>query len=152
MTSSLENLINQKLKKVFAEANLDTAFANIKVSDRPDLSDFQCNGALALAKQAHKNPREIATLIAAELEKDPDFAKVSVDGPGFLNLSLSNDFLAQVMSRMMNDKKIGVSCIEGEQTIVLDFGGPNAAKAMHVGHLRSGVIGEAVQRILRFVG
>ena len=152
MNLALENLINQKLEKIFIGANLDTNFATVKVSDRPDLSDFQCNGALALAKQEHKNPREIATLIATELEKDADFAKISVDGPGFLNLSLSNDFLATVMGQMLSDEKFGISGCKNEHTVVLDFGGPNAAKAMHVGHLRSGVIGEAIQRILRFVG
>ena len=152
MNLALENLINQKLQKIFTSLNLDPAFAVVKVSDRPDLSDFQCNGALALAKKEHKNPREIATTIATELEKDADFAKISVDGPGFLNLCLSNSFLANVMSQMAQDKRFGVAEIEDDQTVVLDFGGPNAAKAMHVGHLRSGVIGEAVQRILKFVG
>ena len=152
MNLALENLINQKLKKVFTTLNFDATFAVVKVSDRPDLSDFQCNGALALAKKEHKNPRDIATAVAKELEKDADFAKISVDGPGFLNLSLSNAFLANVMSQMAEDERFGVAEIEENKTVVLDFGGPNAAKAMHVGHLRSGVIGEAVQRILKFVG
>ena len=94
MNLSLENVLNQKLKQVFAALSLDPAQAVVKVSDRPDLSDFQCNGALALARQEHKNPREIAAAIAAKLDEDQDFAKISVDGPGFLNITLSNKFLA----------------------------------------------------------
>lgn len=83
MAQSLEKLLNQKLAGIFAKHGLDTKFAVVKVSDRPDLSDFQCNGALALAKPLRRNPREIATLIAGELEQDADIAKISVDGPGF---------------------------------------------------------------------
>ena len=152
MNLSLEKLVNDKAAKVFAALGLDTAFAFVKVSDRPDLSDFQCNGALALAKKERKNPREIATQIAAELEKDGDLAKVSVDGPGFLNITLNDDFIAANMQTMAEDKNLGIAKAENPHKVVLDFGGPNVAKAMHVGHLRSGVIGEAVQRIERLVG
>lgn len=152
MTVSLENIISQKLTAIFNTLGLDLKYALVKVSDRPDLSDFQCNGALALAKSAHKNPREIATTIAAELEKDGDFAKISVDGPGFINLTLSNNFLAHTLQQIAADERFGIAQAETPHTVVLDFGGPNVAKAMHVGHLRSGVIGESVQRILRFIG
>ena len=152
MNLSLENLINQKIKQVFEKLALDTKFATVKVSDRPDLSDFQCNGALALAKSERKNPREIATQIADVLSEDTDFAKISVDGPGFLNISLSNDFIAQNMYQTAKDSNLGIAKIENPVKVVLDFGGPNVAKAMHVGHLRSGVIGESVQRIERFIG
>ena len=88
MTLSIEKTINKKLETIFAQLNLDTKFAVIKTSDRPDLSDLQCNGALALAKTLKKNPREIATLIANELQKDGDIASVSIDGPGFINIVL----------------------------------------------------------------
>lgn len=152
MNLSLENLINQKMTAVFNNLNLDSKYATVKVSDRPDLSDFQCNGALALAKQERKNPREIASQIAAALEKDKDLAKVSVDGPGFLNLSLTNEFIAGIMQKIAEDTDLGIAKVENPHKVVLDFGGPNVAKAMHVGHLRSGVIGEAVQRIERMVG
>ena len=152
MNLSLENLINQKMTAVFNNLNLDSKYATVKVSDRPDLSDFQCNGALALAKQERKNPREIASQIAAALEKDKDLAKVSVDGPGFLNLSLTNEFIAGIMQKIAEDTDLGIAKVEKPHKVVLDFGGPNVAKAMHVGHLRSGVIGEAVQRIERMVG
>ena len=96
MNLSLENIINQKIRQVFAALQLAPQMAAVKVSDRPDLSDFQCNGALALAKQERKNPREIAALIAEKLAEDKDFAKISVDGPGFLNMTLSDAFLAAV--------------------------------------------------------
>lgn len=152
MNLSLENIINQKLKKIFVQLGLDEKFAVVKISDRPDLSDFQCNGALALAKAERKNPREIASLIGVELEKDRDFAKISIDGPGFINMTLTNDFLAAVMDEAAKDERCGAGKFDTPHKVILDFGGPNVAKAMHVGHLRSGVIGESVQRIERFAG
>ena len=88
-----ENKLNADLTKIFEKLGLDTRFAAVKVSDRADLSDFQCNGALALAKIAHKNPREIAQAIADELKNCPEIEAVSVDGPGFINIKLTNDFI-----------------------------------------------------------
>ncbi len=152
MNLSLEHLVNQKIKNVFTELGLDGKAAFVKVSDRPDLSDFQCNGALALAKEMRKNPREIATQIADVLAKDADFSKVSVDGPGFLNLSLNNEFIAANMNNVVKDECFGLQTVTEPKTVVMDFGGPNVAKALHVGHLRSAVIGESIQRIERFVG
>ena len=152
MSLSLENAVNQKVATVFAELGLDNKFASVKVSDRPDLSDFQCNGALALAKIEHKNPREIAGIIAAKLQDDKDFAKVSVDGPGFLNLSLADEFIARNMQEMSKDERLGIAKDENAHKIVMDFGGPNVAKALHVGHLRSAVVGEAIRRIEVLVG
>lgn len=152
MSLSLECLLNQKLVNIFNSLSLDSKFAFVKVSDRPDLSDFQCNGALALAKSAKKNPREIASQIASELEKDADLSKVSVDGPGFINITLSDDFIAQNMDVIANDERFGVAKTANPHKIVMDFGGPNVAKALHVGHLRSAVIGEAVRRIELFAG
>ena len=147
MDLSLEKTINSKLVNCFNKLGLDTKFAMIKVSDRPDLSDFQCNGALALAKQERKNPREIASAIAGELEKDADFAKISVDGPGFINMTIKDELIGRVMDNMSQDERLGCDKIKEPKNVVLDFGAPNVAKEMHVGHLRSAVIGEAVQRI-----
>lgn len=152
MTLSLENLINQKIAAAFKTLGLDDKYAFVKVSDRPDLSDFQCNGALALAKSERKNPREIAARIAAELEKDGDFAHISIDGPGFINLSLSDDLIARNMDDIAADERFGVAAVTAPKTVVMDFGGPNVAKALHVGHLRSAVIGESIRRIEEFVG
>ena len=94
MNLLLENELNATLRAIFKKSDLDEKFAFVKVSDRPDLSDFQCNGALALAKIAHKNPREIAALIADELQKTDFIETVSVDGPGFINIKLKNEFIA----------------------------------------------------------
>ena len=152
MNLSLENIINQKMRQVFAALQLDPQMAAVKVSDRPDLSDFQCNGALALAKQERKNPREIAALIAEKLAEDKDFAKISVDGPGFLNMTLSDAFLAAHMQKLSRDKDLGIAATDRPRKIVMDFGGPNVAKALHVGHLRSAVVGESIRRIELLVG
>lgn len=152
MNQSIENAINTKLATIFKTAELDTRFATVKPSDRPDLSDFQCNGALALAKSLHKNPREIAQVIAAELEKDADIAAVSIDGPGFINISLDNKFIARTIDAMAADSRLGCVQTAHPKKIVMDFGGPNVAKALHVGHLRSAVIGEAIRRIETFIG
>ena len=152
MTLSIEKTINKKLETIFAQLNLDTKFAVIKTSDRPDLSDLQCNGALALAKTLKKNPREIATLIANELQKDGDIASVSIDGPGFINIVLNNDFISKAMDNMAADERLGCQKTNSPKTVVMDFGGPNVAKSLHVGHLRSAVIGESIRRIEHFVG
>ncbi len=152
MTQAIENIINTKIKNVFSNLNINEKFALAKLSDRPDLSDFQCNGALALAKELGKNPREIGQMIADELAKDADFIKISVDGPGFVNMSLSNEFLENQINNIKKDTRFGVSTVANPKKVVLDFGGPNVAKELHVGHLRSGVIGESIQRLERFVG
>ncbi|MBR1825523.1 MAG: arginine--tRNA ligase [Alphaproteobacteria bacterium] len=152
MNLLLENKINSELCNIFQKLELDDKFAFVKVSDRADLSDFQCNGALALAKIMHKNPREIGTAIAAELEKCDFCESISVDGPGFINIKLKNDFIAQNTDAMADDARLGCGITENPHKVILDYGGPNVAKTMHVGHLRSGVIGESVSRIERFVG
>ena len=152
MTYVLEELINKKLINVFEELGFDEKYAVDKNSDRPDLSDFQCNGALALAKTEKKNPRQIAEVIAEKLNTDKDFAKISVDGPGFLNITLNDDLIAESMDKMASDERFGCAVVAEPKTVVLDYGGPNVAKEMHVGHLRSGVIGESFRRIEEFVG
>lgn len=152
MDLSIEYILNQKLVTIFNQLSLDTAFAFVKASDRPDLSDFQCNGALALAKSTRRNPREIATQIAGELEKDTDFVKISIDGPGFINLSLRDEFIAAIIDGTTAENNFGCAKVENPKKIIMDFGGPNVAKALHVGHLRSAVIGESIRRIEKFVG
>lgn len=152
MNLLFENILNKTLEKIFEKLNLETKFAVVKVSDRHDLSDFQCNGALALAKIAHKNPREIGTMIADELKQENCIDSVSVDGPGFVNIKLKDEFIAANIDKIAQDERLGCGKTNNPHNIVLDYGGPNVAKNMHVGHLRSGVIGEAVSRIERFVG
>ena len=152
MTMSIEKTINDKLATIFNKLELDTKFAIVKTSDRPDLSDLQCNGALALAKQLKKNPREIASLIVNELQTDNAIESLSIDGPGFINIKLNNTFIAQKMQEMMADERLGCSKTANPKKVVMDFGGPNVAKSLHVGHLRSAVIGESIRRIEQFIG
>lgn len=152
MNLLLENKLNEVLADIFGQQGLDKKFAVVKVSDRPDLSDFQCNGALALAKMMHKNPREIAQNIADALQSVEFVEAVSVDGPGFINVKLTNAFIAATMDKMAADARLGCGVVDNPHKVVLDFGGPNVAKEMHVGHLRSGVIGESIQRLERFIG
>lgn len=152
MDLSVESIINKKFEAVFDRLGLDKKFAAVKNSDRPDLSDFQCNGALALAKSERKNPREIAQKIAAELEQDNDIEKISVDGPGFINITLKNEFIARNMDEVGADDRFGCAGVAVPQNIVIDSGGPNVAKLMHIGHLRPAVIGESIRRIEKFVG
>lgn len=152
MAQSIEKILNQKIIKIFEQLELDTKFAAIKASDRPDLSDFQCNGALALAKPLHKNPREIATLIGETLQKDEDISKISIDGPGFINISLKDSFIANELEAMAADERFGCEQAVSPKKVIMDFGGPNVAKSLHVGHLRSAVIGESIRRIEAFYG
>lgn len=152
MTLSIEKTLNNKLNTIFNKLNLDPRFAVVKPSDRPDLSDFQCNGALAQAKILHKNPREIAQTIVNELQTDADIAAVSIDGPGFINIKLNNGFIGKMLDNMSEDERFGCGKVANPAKVVMDFGGPNVAKSLHVGHLRSAVIGEAIRRIELFVG
>lgn len=152
MNLLLENELNQVLKDIFRQFELDEKYALVKPSDRADLGDFQCNGALALAKPLHKNPREIAAMIADKLQNHEAVAAISIDGPGFINIKLKNEFIAANIDKMAEDERLGCGLVEEKHKVILDYGGPNVAKEMHVGHLRSGVIGEAVRRIEKFIG
>jgi arginyl-tRNA synthetase len=131
----------------FAAEGFDGAFGAVRVSDRPDLAQFQCNGALGAAKSAGKNPRELGEKVAARLRSNPVFADVSVAGPGFINLTLTDGALAE----RVNAGEGGWRAVPAE-TIVVDYGGPNIAKPLHVGHLRSAIIGECIKRLFRAVG
>lgn len=152
MNLLFETKLNDLLQKIFTKLNLNTRFASVKLSDRPDLSDFQCNGALALAKEAHKNPREIAAAIAEELKNENILKSVSVDGPGFLNIQLSDEYISENLNKISEDERLGCGTTDNPHKVILDYGGPNVAKEMHVGHLRSGVIGESIRRIEKFIG
>jgi len=136
----------------FAAENLSPEFGTVQVSDRPDLAQFQCNGALSAAKQAKTNPRAIAEKIAARLKANPIFAKVEIAGPGFINLDLTDAALALRIGALAKDKRLGAPETGAGKTAVIDFGGPNVAKPMHVGHLRSSIIGDCLQRLLRANG
>ena len=144
--TSLAAELSRIAGQAFAAEGLAEAFGQVQVSDRPDLAPFQCNGALAAAKAAKANPRAIAEKIAARLKAQGIFSKVEIAGPGFLNLDLADDALnARVAAPPKAQAPNG-------RTAVIDFGGPNIAKPMHVGHLRSSIIGDCLQRLYRANG
>ncbi|MEQ8751543.1 MAG: arginine--tRNA ligase [Amphiplicatus sp.] len=140
------------LGEAFAGEGLDPALGRVKASDRPDLAQFQCNGPLAAAKAAKRNPREVADAIVRRLKDHAAFADVSIAGPGFINLTLRDGFLESKIAALAADAHLGAWANPAPETIVLDYGGPNIAKPLHVGHLRSAIIGEAMKRLLRLVG
>ena len=135
--------------RAFAEEGFDPALGATQVSDRPDLAQFQCNGALAAAKLAKTAPRAIAERIAARLREDSIFAKVEIAGPGFINLDLTDDALVFRAADMASDPRLGAPESGIGKLLVIDFGGPNVAKPMHVGHLRASIIGDSLQRLFR---
>jgi arginyl-tRNA synthetase len=146
------DLISKEVSDAFEAAGYDKALGKCGVSNRPDLCEFQCNGAMAGAKQYHKAPFMIADEVAAKLSGNEMFEKVDSVKPGFLNLTLSREFVRSYIVKMLHEKRFGVDLPGHEPTIVLDYGGPNVAKPLHVGHLRSAVIGESLKRILRYTG
>ncbi|MBN1783991.1 MAG: arginine--tRNA ligase [Alphaproteobacteria bacterium] len=143
--------LTKKIKDAFAKAGYETD-VTLGASNRPELSDFQCNDALRLAKQLGKNPQDIAAEIARHLEEDPLFESVSVDGPGFLNFKMTDAFWVGQAQALLKDDRLGIPKTAQKQKIVIDYGGPNVAKPLHAGHLRSAVIGESIKQILRFSG
>ncbi len=150
--ASVRETLSTLCRDAFEAHGLSEATGNVTVSDRPDIADYQCNDALRLAKTAKRKPRDIAEEIAAHLNEKQDVADVTVAGPGFLNFRLSDAFLTTALSATATDNRLGVPRDPTPQKVVIDFGGPNIAKPMHVGHLRSSVIGECLKRLLRFNG
>ena len=149
---SLLAIVSDKVSHAFTAAGFADSDTLVRASDRPELSDFQSNGALPLAKKTHANPREIATKIAEVLQQDPFFSSVSVDGPGFINMSINDTELGKLAPQLINADKCGYERSTPPQTVILDYCGPNVGKVLHVGHLRSGNIGDAVRRIMTFAG
>jgi len=139
--------------RAFEKAGLEARLGEVRRSDKPDMADFQCNGALAGAKAAKRNPREIAAEIAEMVAGQGPIASVEIAGPGFLNIRVSDEALAEAAEAIRSDgARAGVKPVEDTQNLILDFGGANVAKPMHVGHLRTAVIGDTLQRVLRFLG
>lgn len=150
--SSLSQNLTDIVGTAFASQGLDPAFGRVTVSDRSDLAQFQCNGAMPASKAAQRPPRDVAASIVAELQKNPAFAKIEIAGPGFINLSVTDSFLQSFLQNIGADERLGVPDLGHKDTVVLDYGGPNVAKAMHVGHLRAAIIGDSVRRIMAFAG
>jgi arginyl-tRNA synthetase len=150
--TDLKTSLGEAVGAAFAAEGVDKALARVTASDRPDLADFQSNGALAAAKALKANPRELAAKVAERLAADPRLSSVEVAGPGFINMKLSNAALAQRAAEVAADKELaGASRVEPRK-VVIDYGGPNVAKPMHVGHLRSAIIGESLKRLFRLRG
>ncbi|NQZ14218.1 MAG: arginine--tRNA ligase [Alphaproteobacteria bacterium] len=180
--TSLTHILSDIVGEAFTHAGLPKELVQVRVSDRPDLAQFQCNGAMAAAKQAKKNPREIAKKVCSALTElmpgtfiedldvdrieyvlneekgsfsyitsDPNalFSEVTIAGPGFINLNITDAYLADYLEKREN---YGVTPISPSEKVVLDYGGPNIAKAMHVGHLRAAIIGDSLRRIMSYAG
>lgn len=153
--NKLLDQITQTMEEAFDGLGYDRSYARVTVSNRPDLCEFQCNGAMALAKKAGKAPIEIAEQIAAVIADHALFDEVTAVKPGFLNLKLAKEYLAEYLREMEKDADsghFGCERVEKPQTIMIDYGGPNVAKPLHVGHLRSAVIGESIKRMGIFMG
>ena len=148
----LLEILTQEVADAFEKAGYDKEKAKVIVSNRPDLCDYQCNGAMALAKMAGKAPFIIAEEITSFLSGSNAFEKVEVVKPGFINLKINDEFLVSYLTSMKEDDMLGVEKEEKPKNIVIDFGGANVAKPLHVGHLRSAVIGECLKRICKFKG
>lgn len=146
------DVISEEVKKAFEAAGYDRELGRVTLSNRPDLCEYQCNGSLAGAKKYHKAPIMIAQGVAEALKENPVFSEVSAVAPGFLNLKVSESFLSGYLNEMAASEKFGMPEPEKRETIIIDYGGPNVAKPLHVGHLRSAVIGESIKRILRYAG
>ena len=144
--------ITDVVSEAFEIAGFDPALGKCTVSNRPDLCQYQCNGAMAGAKLYHKAPFMIAQQVVDVLAAEPMFSKVEMVRPGFINLDLNPDYLGKLLNELEQDPDCGVEKAEPPLSIVVDYGGPNVAKPLHVGHLRPAIIGEAVKRIARFMG
>ena len=145
------DIITEKMQAAFSAAGYDASFGRVNVSNRPDLCEYQCNGALAAAKQYKCAPIKIANEVVAQLDA-ADYDLVEAVMPGFINLKLSGSFLAKYLEQMRTADSFGVEKVGAGKTVVIDYGGPNVAKPLHIGHLRSAIIGESLKRLYKFMG
>ena len=145
------DIITAKMQAAFAAAGYDASFGRVTVSNRPDLCEYQCNGALAAAKQYKCAPIKIANEVVAQLDA-ADYDLVEAVMPGFINLKTSGTFLASYLEQMRTAEDFGVNKVGAGKTIVVDYGGANVAKPLHIGHLRPAIIGEALKRLHAFMG
>ncbi len=148
----ISDLITDVVKNVFVTCNYSAEYGMVTLSNRPDLCQFQCNGALAAAKKYKKAPIAIASEIANLLKEHPDFKDVTYVMPGFINITVDDHFIIRYLNAMVHADKFGCEEIGHNKTIIVDYGGPNVAKPLHVGHLRSAIIGESIKRVGKFLG
>lgn len=145
-------ILQEELSAAFEKAGYDKKYAKVGVSNRPDLCQYQCNGALAAAKEYHKAPIQMANEVVELLNGSDSFKEVVAQAPGFINMTVSDKFLADYINEMAVSETLGLEKAEKPETIVIDYGGANVAKPLHVGHLRSAVIGESIKRTARYLG
>lgn len=145
-------ILQEELSAAFEKAGYDKKYAKVGVSNRPDLCQYQCNGALAAAKEYHKAPIQMANEVVEFLKDSESFREIAAQAPGFINMSVSDRFLADYINKMAASETLGLDKAENPETIVIDYGGANVAKPLHVGHLRSAVIGESIKRTARYLG
>ncbi|MBQ1541880.1 MAG: arginine--tRNA ligase [Caulobacteraceae bacterium] len=150
--SDLKTALGEAVSAAFAAEGLPADLGRVTPSDRPDLADFQCNGALAAAKAAKRNPREIAAAVVARLAGSPMLAGIEIAGPGFVNLKISDQALSDRARQIAADARAGAEIVARPRRVIVDYAGPNVAKPLHVGHLRAAIIGESIKRIYRFRG
>ncbi|MCH5261694.1 MAG: arginine--tRNA ligase [Lachnospiraceae bacterium] len=146
------DLISEEVKKAFEAADYDAELGRVTLSNRPDLCEYQCNGAMAGAKKYHKAPLVIAQDVAEKLQQSDVLAEVSAVAPGFLNMKVKESFVSGYLRNMKDAEKFGLQMPEKPKKIIIDYGGANVAKPLHVGHLRPAIIGESVKRICRYAG
>ncbi|HBR68306.1 MAG TPA: arginine--tRNA ligase [Rhodospirillaceae bacterium] len=150
--ASLANKLTEIVGAAFEACGLPPELGRVAVSDRQDLAQFQCNGAMAAAKQAKKNPREVAQAVIEVLQSRKEFSKIEIAGPGFINLNVTDEYLAAHLASVAGDARLGVDRTAKAETVILDYGGYNIAKPLHVGHLRSTIIGDAINKIMKTAG
>ncbi len=149
---TLLNLITTEMEQAFRAAGYDESYAKVTLSNRPDLCEYQCNGAMAAARVYKKAPIMIAGDVTKYLQESACFSSAEAVNPGFINLKAAPSFVSRFLNEMARAEKLGVEKEQEPKTIMVDYGGPNVAKPLHVGHLRSAIIGESVKRIVRFKG
>ena len=144
--------ITAAVSEAFVNCGYEAEYGKVTISNRPDLCEYQCNGAMAGAKKYHCAPIQIANKVAESLKEQELFSEVNAVNPGFLNLKLAPAYVQEYLQGMADDERLGCEKTANPKTIVIDYGGPNVAKPLHVGHLRSAIIGESVKRLGRFAG
>ena len=150
---SVKQQLQEIVSAAFVAAGYAAEYGEVALSQRPELGDFQCNGALAAARPYKQNPRQIGEAVAQQLENHPLISGVNLAGAGFLNLRLAGGFVAQMVQQMAADsERLGVNTAASPQKIIVDYGGANVAKPLHVGHVRTALIGESLKRLCRFLG
>lgn len=149
---SLQSDLTTIFEQAFEAQGVASSFGEVVVSQRPELADYQCNGALGAAKQAGRNPRELAEAVVDAVPTGGPIAEMSIAGPGFINIIIDDGDLAGIVGGVAADDRLGVPAVSEPQTVIVDYGGPNMSKALHVGHLRAAVIGESIKRLFKFIG